>query len=261
MELLAVPFGLAIGVALGMLGGGGSVLAVPVLVYVLDQDVQTATTVSLVVVTAGALAGGIGQARGDHVCWRHVGALTLVAVPGVYAGTAVGDAVSGDALLAGFALVMLGAAWGTWRKAGSSDDEATRAHSSCPPLRWRGDALAGIAVGFLTGLFGVGGGFILVPTLAIALGLSLRDAIGTSLVIITSISLVGLLFHLLAGRGLDAGVTVSMSAACVVGALGGAQLGGRVPQATLGRGFAVLVIAVAAYLLFASTLLGGPPGA
>ena len=107
--LLAVPFGLAIGVAVGMLGGGGSVLAVPVLVYVLGQSVSEATTASLVVVTAGALAGGLGHARAGRVCWRHAGSFTVAAVPGLVAGTLAGDSVSDTALLAAFALIMLAA--------------------------------------------------------------------------------------------------------------------------------------------------------
>jgi len=111
--LLAIPFGLAIGVAVGMLGGGGSVLAVPVLVYVLGQSVSEATTASLVVVTAGAVAGGLGHARAGRVCWRHAGSFTLAAIPGLVAGTLAGQAVSGSALLAAFALIMLAAATAT----------------------------------------------------------------------------------------------------------------------------------------------------
>ncbi len=85
-----MPFGLAIGLSLGMLGGGGSVLAVPVLVYVLGEDVHEATTASLVVVTAGALAGGLGHARERRVCWRHAALFAAGALPGVVAGTALG---------------------------------------------------------------------------------------------------------------------------------------------------------------------------
>ena len=78
--LAAIPFGLAIGIALGMLGGGGSVLAVPILVYILNQSAHQATTASLVVVTAGALAGGLGHAR-ESVCWRHAGAIRARGAP------------------------------------------------------------------------------------------------------------------------------------------------------------------------------------
>src|SRR5512135_1546542 len=106
MALAAVPFGLAIGLSLGMLGGGGSVLAVPVLVYVLGQSVHEATTASLVVVTAGALAGSLGHHRATGVCWRHAAAFTAAALPGVVAGTALGNAVSDTVLITAFALVM-----------------------------------------------------------------------------------------------------------------------------------------------------------
>jgi len=259
--LLAVPFGLAIGVAVGMLGGGGSVLAVPVLVYVLGQSVSEATTASLVVVAAGALAGGLGHARAGRVCWRHAGSFTLAAVPGLIAGTLAGESVSGAALLAAFALIMLAAAVATWRKADDADpaDGTWESGGACPPLRLPRDLVAGVLVGFLTGFFGVGGGFLIVPTLAIALAFTMRTAVGTSLAIITATSLVGLGVHLLAGRSLDIGVTTAMTAACVVGALAGAGLATHVAQRTLGRAFALLVCSVAAYLLVSVTFLGGPP--
>ncbi len=264
MLLLAIPFGLAIGLAVGTLGGGGSVLAVPVLVYVLDQSVPEATTASLVVVAAGAVAGGLSHARAGRVCWRHAASFTLAALPGVALGTLAAEAVSGELLLAGFALVMLAAAHATWRKADDQEPDADGAWESggaCPPLRLPRDLVAGATVGLVTGFFGVGGGFLIVPTLAIALAFTMRTAIGTSLVIITATSLLGLAAHLVAGRSLDVGLTATMTAACVAGALAGAALAGRIPQRRLGRGFALLVVAVAAYLLASVTLLGGPPGA
>lgn len=261
MVLLAIPFGLAIGVAVGLLGGGGSVLAVPVLVYVLNQSVSDATTASLVVVAAGALAGGLGHARAGRVCWRHVGSFTAAALPGIVVGTIVGNHVSGRLLLGGFAVIMLAAARATWRKAEDHDELGEWEKGSfCPPLRLPRDLLAGAAVGLLTGFFGVGGGFLIVPTLAIALAFTVRTAVGTSLAIITATSLLGLATHLAAGRGLDAGITIAMTAACVAGAVAGAQLTGRVPEHILGRGFALLVTAVAAYLIISATVLGGPSG-
>jgi uncharacterized membrane protein YfcA len=260
LALAAIPFGVVIGLSIGMLGGGGSVLAVPVLVYVLGQSVHDATTASLVVVTAGALAGGIGHAREGRVCWRHAGAFTAAAVPGVIAGTALGERVSGSALIAAFAVVMLGAAAAIWRKAGHDEPErATAGEVSCPPLRLGRDLSAGLLIGTLTGFFGVGGGFLIVPTLAIVLALSMRLAVGTSLAIITATSVIALTAHLVAGRGIDVGVTTAMSAACVGGALAGVQVAGRIPQRQLGQGFAALVVAVAAYLLISAAFLGGPP--
>jgi uncharacterized membrane protein YfcA len=259
VALAAIPFGLAIGVSLGMLGGGGSVLAVPVLVYLLGQDVHEATTASLVVVTAGALAGGLSHARGGRVCWRHAVAFTLAALPGVVAGTALGDAVGGGTLIAAFAVVMLAAAAATWRRAGApGDGGAPRA--ICPPLRLARDIGAGTLVGLLTGFFGVGGGFLIVPTLAVVLALSMRLAVGTSLAIVAATSVMGVAAHLLAGRAPDPGVTAAMTAACVAGAVAGSGWAARVPQRTLGRAFTVLVVAVAGYLLASAAFLGGPPG-
>jgi uncharacterized protein len=260
--LTAIALGLAIGLAVGALGGGGSVLAVPVLVFLLDQPVEQATTSSLVVVAAGAVAGGLSHARDGRVCWRHAGSFTVAAVPGIVAGTVVGETVSGSLLLAAFALVMLAAAHATWRKAGpAGEPEGTwEGGGSCPPLRLPRDLLAGAVVGFLTGLLGVGGGFLIVPTLAVALAFTMRTAIGTSLAIITGTSLLGLAAHLVAGRAVDAEITTAMAAACVAGALAGARGAQHVPQRVLGRAFALLVVAVAAYLLTSVAVLGGPPG-
>jgi uncharacterized membrane protein YfcA len=263
--LLAIPFGLAIGLAVGTLGGGGSVLAVPVLVYVLGQTVPEATTASLVVVAAGAVAGGLSHARAGRVCWRHAGSFTAAALPGIALGTLAAEAVSGPLLLAGFALAMLAAAHATWRKAGERSERQSEGTwepgGTCPPLRLPRDLIAGAAVGLVTGFFGVGGGFLIVPTLAIALAFTMRTAVGTSLVIITATSLLGLGAHLLAGRSVGVEVTAAMTLACVVGAVAGAALASRIPQRALGRGFAGLVVAVAAYLLISVTLFGGPPGA
>lgn len=260
--LLAIPFGLAIGLAVGTLGGGGSVLAVPVLVYVLDQGVGEATTASLVVVAAGAIAGGLSHARAGRVCWRHAGSFTAAALPGIALGTLLAETVSGSLLLGGFALIMLAAAHATWRKADEQpeSDGPWERSGACPPLRLPRDIVAGAVVGFVTGFFGVGGGFLIVPTLAIALSFSMRTAVGTSLSIITATSLLGFAVHLLAGRSVDVGVTATLTLACVVGAVAGASVAGRIPQRVLGRGFAALVVAVAAYLLISVAFLGGPPG-
>jgi uncharacterized protein len=258
--LVAVPFGLAVGVAVGMLGGGGSVLAVPVLVYVLGQDVSAATTASLVVVAAGAVSGAVGHGRAGRICWRHAASFTAAALPGIVLGTLAGEAVDARLLLAGFALVMLVAAHATWRRAGDEEPGGTwEPGAACPPLRLPRDLVAGAGVGFLTGFFGVGGGFLIVPTLAIALAFTMRTAVGTSLTIITATALAGLLVHLLAGRGLDVGVTAAMAAGCLAGAVAGSALTSRVPQRLLGQAFAVLVVAVAGYLLISAAVLGGPP--
>jgi uncharacterized protein len=258
----AIPFGLGIGLSLGMLGGGGSVLAVPILVYILGQSVHAATTASLLVVTAGALVGGLSHAREGRVCWGHAAAFTAAAIPGVMIGTSLGQAISGRALIGAFALIMLAAAAATWRKARSQSSRSIPAATrpACPPLRFGVDLASGVAIGAMTGFFGVGGGFLILPTLTIALALSMRLAVGTSLLIITVTSVLALIAHLAAGRTLELGITAAMTGACVVGALAGVRLAGRVPQRQLGAGFAGLVVVIAAYLLVSAAFLGGPPG-
>ena len=255
--LAALALGLVIGLAVGTLGGGGSVLAVPVFVYVLGQGPHEATTASLVVVTAGALAGGIRHHRAGRVCWRHAALFTAAAVPGIAAGTLAASAVRGTVLLGLFALLMLGAAVGIWRRASARDGGA----EACPPIRVERDLAAGILIGFATGFFGVGGGFLVVPTLAMALAFSLRPAVGTSLVIVTLTSLFGLAAHLLDGRSIDLGVTLAMALACAFGAAAGAGWTERLPARELRRGFAALVAGVAVYLLVSTAFLGGPAGA
>ena len=247
--LLALLFGAAIGLAVGTLGGGGSVLAVPVLVYVLGENLPDATTAGLAVVGAGALAGAARHALAGRVCWRHAVSFTVAAVPGIALGTVVGDAVPDGVLLAAFALVMLVAARSIWRRAEREEPDPGRAADSCPPLRLPRDALAGVAVGFVTGFLGVGGGFLIVPTLAVGLAFTLRTAVGTSLAIITATSALSLVAHVGAGRAVDVPVTTAMALACAAGAVVGAAYAGRLPQRTLGRGFAALVVAVAGGLV------------
>ena len=247
--LLAILSGLVIGVAVGTLGGGGSVLAVPVLVYLLGEDLPDATTAGLAVAGAGALAGAASHARAGRVCWRHAISFTIAALPGIALGTIAGDALPDTVLLVVFALVMLVAARSVWLRAGREPPDPGADADACPPLRLPRDALAGVAVGFLTGFLGIGGGFLIVPTLAVGLAFTMRTAIGTSLAIITATSALGLVTHLAAGRVIDVPVTVAMALACMAGGLAGAAWSGHLPQRALGRGFAGLVVAVAVGLV------------
>ena len=253
--LLAILFGAAIGLAVGSLGGGGSVLAVPVLVFVLGEDLPDATTAGLAVVAAGGLAGAARHALAGRVCWRHAASFTLAAVPGIAVGTIAGGAVPDALLLAGFALVMVAAARSVWRRAGQEAADQDPGVDACPPLRLPRDALAGAAVGFLTGFLGVGGGFLIVPTLAVGLAFTMRTAVGTSLAIITASSALSLAAHLAAGRTVDVPVTAAMALACMLGAVAGAAAAGHVPQRALGRGFAALVVAAAGGLVVSALAL------
>jgi uncharacterized membrane protein YfcA len=237
----AVAIGLLIGVVVGTVGGGGAVLAVPALVYVVGLDVHAATTASLAVVALGASTGAVSQARRGAVCWASAAWFAGAAAVGSLLGAVANRAVGGTALLLAFSAVMLLAAWATWRRAGVVAPSA----AGCPRPRARALMPAGLLVGALTGLVGVGGGFVVVPVLAIGLSFGLREAMATSMAIVAIVSLAGLAAHLLTGGELDGPVALAMGGATVVGALAGPRLADRIPTRQLGRAFALLVVAVA----------------
>ncbi len=248
--IAAILFGVAIGMVVGMVGGGGAVLAVPVLVYAVGLDVHAATTVSLAVVAAATATGAVAQMRRGTVCWSSAAWFASAAVVGSALGTALNGVVGGSALLLVFSVVMLVAARATWERAGQDASDV-----GCPRARAKTLLPIGFAVGALTGLIGVGGGFVIVPALAIGLSFGMRQAMGTSMVIVLIVSLAGLASHLVAGNPLDAEVALGMGTATVVGAFAGARLAPRVPVRELGRGFAVLV-ALVAVGVGAATLAG-----
>jgi uncharacterized membrane protein YfcA len=256
--LLAVPFGLAIGLVVGAVGGGGAILALPVLVYVLGEPVDPASTASLVVVAVAAAVGAGIPAREGRVCWGVALAFSVPAAAGSLAGTFANRGVSGSALILSFVPVMLVAATAMWIRAGATGGDDER---GCPPPAPGRTLTAGLAVGVLTGFFGVGGGFMIVPVLTLLLGAGLRPAVATSLVIITLTGTAALVSHLIAGARLDAGVTLALAGPTAIGAVAGGLIGGRVPQAALGRVFAAVVAAVALFLVVDVLAFAGPPGA
>ena len=257
MLLIAIPLGIAIGLVVGTVGGGGAILAFPILVYLLDQPVGPASTASLIVVALAAAVGAGPLALQGQVCWRVAFTFSAPAAAGALAGAVANAAISPGVLLLAFVPVMLSAAAATWKRAGS--DHARQA-AGCPRLEPRRIVAAGFGVGLMTGLFGVGGGFIIVPVLTLWLGSGFRHAVATSLVIITLTGIAAVASHLIAGAAIDAGVTAALAGATAAGALAGSVLGGRLPQATLARGFALVVALVGLGLLVDVVVLGGPPG-
>jgi uncharacterized membrane protein YfcA len=250
---LAILFGLLIGVIVGAVGGGGAILALPVLVYVLDEPVGPASTASLVVVTVAASIGAGSLALHGSVCWRLAFTFAAPAAAGSLVGTLAGREVSGQALILAFVPVMLIAAALTWRRAAEEDTGG-----DCPHAPLSRVLVAGLLVGMLTGFFGVGGGFLIVPVLTVWLGTPFRRAVGTSLVIIGLTGLAALASHLVAGARPDVAVTATLAAATGVGALIGSLVARRAPTALLGRAFAVLLTALALALAIDVALLGGP---
>lgn len=255
--LLAIPFGLAIGLVVGAVGGGGAILALPVLVYVLGQRVDPASTASLIVVALAAAIGAGALAGRGQVCWRIALPFSAPAAASSLLGTLASRAVSGPALILAFVPVMLVAAGATWQRAGSDGDDG---EGECPSPDYARIVGGGSAVGLLTGFFGVGGGFVIVPALTLWLGVGFRRAVATSLVIISLTGVVALASHLVAGASIDVGITAALAGATGAGALLGTAIASRLPVAFLARAFATVVTAVALYLLVDTLVLGGPPG-
>ena len=258
--LLASPLGFLIGLSLGALGGGGSILAVPALVYAAGQDPKAATATSLFLVGSAALVG-----MGSH--WRagrvRLGTGIVVGVTGIagsLAGSALNHRLDPDVLLLGFAGLVLLAAWRmltgcpTCTKVGEAREITDiPGGATLTLLRQSIDArtvlvvlVAGTAVGFLTGLFGVGGGFVIVPALALGLKLPMPEAIGTSLLVIAINSAVALTTRL-ATTTIDWHITHPFTVAAIAGVLSGGKVADRLdPERSL-RWFAGLLVAVAAY--------------
>ncbi|ANZ27222.1 permease [Rhodococcus sp. WB1] len=246
---IALVLGAVIGVLLGLLGGGGSILAVPALVYGLGLDFRQAIPISLIVVGAAALSGAIPKARAGQVDWRLAAVFAAAGIPATFAGTAVGTLLPQPVLLVGFAVVMVVAGIRMLRE---SDDAGTACKTGDFGIDWRRCAPraipAGLGVGFLTGLFGVGGGFLIIPALVMLLGLEMGVAVGTSLVVIVANSAAGLIAHL-GDADIDWSITAAFAGAAVVASLVAGHLGTRMETGRLRRWFAYLVFVVAAYVL------------
>ncbi|MFF5014781.1 sulfite exporter TauE/SafE family protein [Streptomyces sp. NPDC001165] len=239
--VLALAAGAVIGVALGALGGGGSVLAVPALIYLLGFTPVTATTASLVIVTVTSATALSAHARDGHVRWR-TGLLFAAAgiVPAMLGGALAGRLPAG-ALTAAFAVVAGTAAVRMLRPRAAAE--------TAVPVRQDRAAAAGAGLGAVTGVLGVGGGFLAVPALVSVLGMRMRDAVGTSLLVITANSLAALAMRAGTADGLDWAVIGPFAGAAVLGAWDGKRLGAKVSGHALQRTFALVLLAVAAYMM------------
>jgi uncharacterized membrane protein YfcA len=250
MTLLAVLAGLLIGLSLGALGGGGSILTVPAMVYLLGQSPHQATTASLLVVGIAAVVGAAAHARAGRVRLRTGAIFGVLGIAGSYAGSRASAAVPADVLLAGFGLLMLAvAAVMIARRRGQGP--ARRAAAPTGGTRHTIlVAAAATGVGLITGFFGVGGGFVVVPALVLVLGFDMPTAAGTSLVVIAVNSAAALAAR--AGHGsltLNWALVGAFTAAAVIGVLAGGRLAGRASPQRLSAAFTVLIVAVAGYTL------------
>ena len=247
---------LLIGLSLGLMGSGGSILTVPVLTYLVGQDEKVAIAGSLAVVGAISLAASVPYARERQVDGRSLVYFGLPGMAGAYLGAYLSQFVTGAVQLAVFAALMLLAGVMMLRpQPEAAPDGARRAPAKI--------VVDGLVVGAVTGFVGVGGGFLIVPALVLLGGLSMHRAIGTSLVIIAMKSFVGFAKYvdLLDERGLalDWPVLGTFAAIGTAGSFAGKAVGGKLPQETLRRAFAGFLFVVGAFVVVKSlpALFGG----
>lgn len=240
MLVLTVVLAVLVGITLGLLGGGGSILTVPLLVYVAGMDTKEAIATSLLVVGVTSAVGAISHARAGRVQWRTGLTFGVAGMAGAYAGGRVAEYIPGEWLLIAFALMMTATAVAMLRPRREIDPSQAPDH--LPTTRV---LLDGLVVGLVTGLVGAGGGFLVVPALALLGGLPMPVAVGTSLVVIAMKSLAGLGGYL-ASVSIDWQMAAMVTAAAVVGALIGGRLVGLVrPDRLRGLfGWFVLVMAI-----------------
>ncbi|MEZ4220518.1 MAG: sulfite exporter TauE/SafE family protein [Polyangiaceae bacterium] len=241
MMPLVILLSVLIGVSLGLLGGGGSILTVPILVYVAGVDAKAAIATSLLVVAATSAAGVVSHARAGRVRFRTGAIFGAAGMVGAYAGGRLAAFIPGVWLLVGFGLMMLATGFALLRGRG---DQAPRV-GELPVARV---LLDGVIVGLVTGLVGAGGGFLVVPALVLLGGMPMNIAVGTSLFVIALKSSAGFVGYLHSVQ-IDWMLALTVTAAAIVGSFFGARLVGRISEAALRRGFAGFVLLMAVVIL------------
>lgn len=234
----------AVGISLGLLGGGGSILTVPILTYIVGMDPREAIAASLFIVGVTSAVGMIPHARAGRVRWQ-VGAMFGVAsMVGAFLGGFAGGHIPGTVLMLLFAIMMVATATAMIRGRRKVTDGALPA-GQLPLFRI---ILDGLAVGVATGLVGAGGGFLVVPALNLLGGLPMAVAVGTSLLVIALKSFAGLGGYLLSVQ-FDWPIVLAFTAFAVAGSFAGSALAGRIPERSLRKGFGYFVLAMGAIVL------------
>jgi uncharacterized membrane protein YfcA/glyoxylase-like metal-dependent hydrolase (beta-lactamase superfamily II)/rhodanese-related sulfurtransferase len=257
MSVPVLAAAVVVGVTLGLFGGGGSILTVPLLVYLAGVPAKPAIAMSLFVVGVTSLVGAVGHARAGRVRWRTGLVFGAAGMAGAYGGGLLGPYLPEAVLLAGFALMMLATAAAMIR--GRRTPAPGRAN---PPLR---HVIAeGVVVGLVTGLVGAGGGFLVVPALVLLGGLPMGAAVATSLVVIALKSFAGLAGYL-SSVSVDWSIALPVTAAAVAGGLAGGWLAGRVRADRLRVAFGWFVLVMGCFVLVRQAprdlLESAPPGA
>ncbi|MFD1214214.1 sulfite exporter TauE/SafE family protein [Arthrobacter sp. GCM10027362] len=232
-----------IGLSLGLLGGGGSILTVPILTYVAGLDPKEAIAASLFVVGATSAVSAVDHARNGRVKWRTGLVFGAAGMAGAFAGGLLGGRIPGTVLMIAFAAMMVATSLAMIR--GRKNTAAATGSGELPVVKV---ILEGLVVGLVTGLVGAGGGFLVVPALALLGGLAMPVAVGTSLVVITLKSFAGLGGYLTTVH-LDWALVGAVTAAAILGSVIGSRLAGRIPEAALRKGFGLFVLAMGVFVL------------
>ncbi len=241
--IIALALAVLVGVSLGLLGGGGSILTVPILTYVVGMAPQAAIASSLFIVGTTSAVGMWSHARAHRVRWRTGAIFGAAGMVGALVGGLLGGLLPGSLLMLGFAAMMIATAVAMIR--GRNRPEEPGSEHTRPAFRI---VLDGLLVGGATGLVGAGGGFLVVPALTILGGMPVAVAIGTSLLVIAMKSYAGLAGYLFS-VAINWPFVLGFTAAAVVGSFAGAGFAGRLPATTLRKGFGYFVLVMGAVVL------------
>ncbi|WP_067853670.1 sulfite exporter TauE/SafE family protein [Nocardia shimofusensis] len=244
MIALTVALAVLVGITLGLLGGGGSILTVPLLAYVAGMDAKEAIATSLLVVGVTSAVGAISHARAGRVQWRTGILFGFAGMAGAYAGGLLSRFIPGSILLLAFAAMMIATAIAMLRGRKNTTGSAEAPHA----MPVGKIVLDGAVVGLVTGLVGAGGGFLVVPALALLGGLPMPVAVGTSLIVIAMKSIAGLGGYLSAVQ-IDWRLAAMVTGAAVVGSLIGGRLTAVVDPEALRKGFGWFVLAMSSVIL------------
>ena len=248
--LWALPLGLGVGATLGALGGGGAILTVPALVYLLGQDPRVATTGSLVIVGASALVGMVPHRRAGNVRLGAGLAFGGIGIVGSFAGSVLSRQVDPAVLMVSFAALMLAVAAVMVRRLRRTRGVAEVEQPDDTGVRVPLLLATATGVGLLTGFFGVGGGFAVVPALTLVLGFRMRVAVGTSLLVIALNSATALASRAILGlEGLDWPLIGTFAVCAILGSLAGGRVAARANPRHLTIAFVVMLLVIAALML------------
>ena len=242
--ILNMVLGFSIGGSLGLFGGGGSILTVPALVYLVGQSPQVAVTTSLAIVGANSALGAFFHRSQGTLNWRVALIFGGTGMAVSYLAAGLSKHVAPSVLMVAFALLMLVVGIVLVNRKPS-----LRNTQPMDDLKLWKILAGGVSVGLLTGILGVGGGFLIVPALVMLVGIPMHHAVGTSLVVIAMNSLAGFLGHL-SGITLDLPLIAVFIGSGVLGTFAGTRLGRELDAVLLRKAFAVFVIGLAVFLLY-----------